>query len=450
MNAFQVPGVLTGSERRRRTARGGKCRCRGRKCRQPRLESLETRTLLAGDTLLITELMASNDAALADGDGAYPDWVEIHNPTSSPVNLDGWHLTDDPTQLDRWPLPAVSLDTGQYLVLFASGQSTDDYVDAGGNFHANFKLAAGGESVLLVDATETVVHGYVDYPPQTADVSYGLKSDLVTESFFTSPTPGGPAGDAAADVVISEIMYHPTSPDGVEDLKEEYIELSNRGSEPVTLAGWRLSDGVDFVFPDVTLPADGILAVAADVATFSVGYPRVANVVGGWTGRLSNSGEPIELVDASGRVIDTVRYADSGAWAQRRRDPEDSRGWIWQALHDGEGASLELVNLDLTNDVADNWLTSAAVGGTPGRANSVAAADIAPAIFDVTQAPIVPKSTDQVTLSARLLDEDPGGVTAALFWRVSTTIPNPFVEIPMLDDGRHGDGAAGDGVYAAT
>ncbi|MFV2068910.1 MAG: hypothetical protein ACC645_18240 [Pirellulales bacterium] len=89
------------------------------------------------------------------------------------------------------------------------------------------------DRTLLVDATETVVHGYVDYPPQTADVSYGLKSDLVTESFFTSPTPGGPAGEGAADVVISEIMYHPAGTDGVEDLQEEYIELFDPNGELV-------------------------------------------------------------------------------------------------------------------------------------------------------------------------------------------------------------------------
>ena len=70
------------------------------------MESLESRTLLAGDTLLITEFMASNDTTLIDGDGNYSDWIEIHNPTASPVDLGGWYLSDDLNQLRRWPLPS--------------------------------------------------------------------------------------------------------------------------------------------------------------------------------------------------------------------------------------------------------------------------------------------------------------------------------------------------------
>ena len=108
--------------------------------RRPLLEVLEDRALLAGDTLLITEFMAANDRTLADGDGNYPDWIEIHNPTSGSVDLDGWYLTDDPDRLDRWPLPAVTLDAGEYLLVFASGQPVDDYVDRAGNLHANFAL----------------------------------------------------------------------------------------------------------------------------------------------------------------------------------------------------------------------------------------------------------------------------------------------------------------------
>jgi len=252
----------------------------------------------------------------------------------------------------------------------------------------------------------------------------------------------------AGDVMISEIMYHPASG----DVQQEWIELFNAGSDPVALGGARIARGVDFTFPDVTIKPNGYLVVAADVPTFQAQYGTSIDVVGGWTGRLSNSAEQIAIDDRLGGRIDQVTYADSGDWAQRRAGPLDrgQRGWIWNAPHDGGGRSLELINTAFDNAYAHNWQASLNDGGTPGGVNSVAAPDIAPAISAVAHQPIIPSASDQVTVTARFADEDPSGVTGSLFWRVSTLDPGAFHEEPLLDDGLHGDGDAGDGLYGAV
>ena len=46
--------------------------------------------------------MAVNQSTLADEDGDFPDWVEIHNGGDGPVNLGGWHLTDNSGNPDKW------------------------------------------------------------------------------------------------------------------------------------------------------------------------------------------------------------------------------------------------------------------------------------------------------------------------------------------------------------
>jgi len=121
---------------------------------------------------------------------------------------------------------------------------------------------------------------------------------------LAAPTPGKSNSSAPISVVITEIMYHPYHPDpGTEDIGAEYIELFNRGSEPVSLAGWRIINGVDFVFPDVTIGAGEYLVVAADADIIKSMYPWVSNVVGGWVGRLSNRGEAIEILDDAGVQI---------------------------------------------------------------------------------------------------------------------------------------------------
>ena len=242
------------------------------------------------------------------------------------------------------------------------------------------------------------------------------------------------------NIVINEIMYHPSS----ELASEEYIELYNRGSSSVKLAGWHLSGAVSFTFPNVTLNTNSYLIVAANAAAFAAKYPGVTNVFGGWLGQLSNNDDDIRLDDPLGQRVDSVHYADDGDWALRRVSAQFPPGWQWLAEHDGLGKSLELINPALPNEYGQNWSASVTVNGTPGRTNSVLSTNIAPLIIDTAHAPAVPRSTDPVTITTRLIDENAGGFSATLFWRVGG---GAFTSTPMFDDGLHGDGLAGDGVH---
>ncbi|GAG16642.1 unnamed protein product, partial [marine sediment metagenome] len=241
------------------------------------------------------------------------------------------------------------------------------------------------------------------------------------------PSPGRSNGGQPVDIVINEIMYHPYhSTSGTiepEDIREEYIEIFNKGAALVSLSGWRFSNGVDFAFPnDVTIGSGQYLVVAADVATFTAKYPLVTNVIGGWDGRLSNSGEAIELIDDMDVAIDRVRYADQGEWAVRYLGPLDRghRGWLWTEEHDGEGKSLELINPALPNEYGQNWAASLDNGGTPGKANSRVMSDVAPLIPDVDHRPIIPGPNDSVIVTARIFDELTSGITVTLHYRVDT------------------------------
>ncbi len=160
----------------------------------------------------------------------------------------------------------------------------------------------------------------------------------------------------------------------------------------------RSAEVSSFTFPSVTLDPGEHLVVAANQEAFSAAYPDVTNVVAGWEGRLSNSGETIEIQDPFGASVDIVSYADSGDWAMRRRGPLDRgvRGWTWEAEHDGDGKSLSLINYSHDNSLAHNWTSSQQNGGTPGTWNDVSATNIAPAIVDVAHQPMIPQSADEV------------------------------------------------------
>ncbi len=254
---------------------------------------------------------------------------------------------------------------------------------------------------------------------------------------------------ATTGIVINEIMYHPAS----ENIGEEFIELHNRGTTPVPLAGWRLVAGVQFAFPpDAVVEPGGYWVVAADPVAFRARHSDVSGVGGPWTGFLNNRAEAVELEDSRGRRVDRVVYADEGDWAVPRRGPLDNRhrGWVWHAEHDGSGKSLELRQPALPNDSGQNWAASTSTNGSPGHPNSVLVTQIAPLILDVRHAPPVPRAFEPVLVTARIVDETVDGLNVALFHRLDSTNPAPFDAVGMHDDGTHGDAIAGDGLYSAT
>jgi len=98
-------------------------------------------SIFAAD-LFISEVMSSNGATLRDRFFSSSDWIEIFNPKQEPVDLDGWFLSDDPNELQKWAFPKVILKPSQFLVVFASGR---DFAEPGQELHTNFKLSRRGE-----------------------------------------------------------------------------------------------------------------------------------------------------------------------------------------------------------------------------------------------------------------------------------------------------------------
>ena len=111
----------------------------------------------AASPLRITEFMASNSTTIADDDGDFSDWMEIHNISAVPVDLEGWFLTDTSSNPTQWPFPAVRLGGGEYLLVFASEK---DRRDPGGQLHTDFSLDRTGEYLAVVnpDKALSLIH----------------------------------------------------------------------------------------------------------------------------------------------------------------------------------------------------------------------------------------------------------------------------------------------------
>ncbi|MBN1124286.1 MAG: lamin tail domain-containing protein, partial [Sedimentisphaerales bacterium] len=145
----------------------------------------------AGQQLVINEFMASNDAFLRDEDGMTSDWIEIFNPSSVAISLNGWYLTDSIDRLDKWRFPDITIGPEEYLVVYASGR---DRKEPDSQLHTNFVLDIEGEYLALIHPDgKTVEHAWSKVPQQYEDVSYGLAvhpGRVKSEGcYFSSPTP---------------------------------------------------------------------------------------------------------------------------------------------------------------------------------------------------------------------------------------------------------------------
>jgi hypothetical protein len=146
--------------------------------------------------VIISEFMADNDDTLNDEDGDDSDWIELHNAGDTPVDLTGWHLTDDEEDLTRWRLPAFTLAAGGYRIVFASGK---DRTNPAAPLHTDFRLSSGGGYLGLTDRDGGIVSEFRFYPEQREDVSFGRdRFNAAVLGYFAEATPGQPNATSGA------------------------------------------------------------------------------------------------------------------------------------------------------------------------------------------------------------------------------------------------------------
>jgi len=142
--------------------------------------------------VVINEFMADNETSATDQDGEYDDWIELYNNSDSEISLKGYYLTDDSSDLTQWTFPEVSIPAGGYLIVWADNDEDQD------GLHANFKLSASGERIVLAAPDQTVVDEVI-FGEQAIDISMSRNPNGTGDFTAMSPT------FSAANVVIADI-----------------------------------------------------------------------------------------------------------------------------------------------------------------------------------------------------------------------------------------------------
>lgn len=150
--------------------------------------------------VVVTEIQPRNDGALRTPRGDTPDWIEVHNPSSKPVDLTGWRLTHFQGQgreffEDRLGsglppgTPGLMLAPGEYRVIFCSAISEDEAESP--QFH--FRLEAQRGRIAWADPRGRIIQSFSsawnNFPPNAS-----ITSDPDGKNWGISPhpTPGKP------------------------------------------------------------------------------------------------------------------------------------------------------------------------------------------------------------------------------------------------------------------
>ncbi len=323
----------------------------------------------------------------AAGAGGSEPWVELYNAGSETLSLDGWHLTDNYSNLTQWAFPAGTiLGPKSFLLVWldgAVGQSTAS------SPHTSFRAAPGAGSLALVwpFAERPTVLDYVHYSGMNSANSIGFYPDgnAGGRQVFLLPTPGSANNGSSPSrpLYINEWLAanSATLTDPADGQFDDWFELFNPSDIPVDLSGYRVSEtlaetGQRWRIPNgTTIPPRGFLLVWADEDA-EQNVPGALGLHADF--RLSKDGETIALFAPDGQLADSVTFGPQTDDVAEGRSPDGGPGIAFLAVPTpggpnalpaggAEEIALFVPSLTATGELILTWSTQ------PGRVYRVQA-----------------------------------------------------------------------------
>ena len=220
-------------------------------------------------SLWINELQADNLNGITNSAGQHVGWLELYNPSTNVIPLNGLYLANNYTNLLLWEFPSNAvINASQFKVIFADALTN---LSTTNELHAGFILPSGTGSLALTRLAangQQQVLDCVDYVNISPNDSYGSFPDgqsFDRQEFFQA-TPGAP-NNGTATPPPSFIDY--SVPGSV--YTQNFDSLPNPGAasvnanNPVTINGaiYSLANPYDFAFPVIASGGSGGLGISA-------------------------------------------------------------------------------------------------------------------------------------------------------------------------------------------
>jgi hypothetical protein len=297
--------------------------------------------------LWINEVEPDNLTGITNSAGQRAPWIELYNPSTNTVSLDGLYLADNYTNLGQWPFLANAvINPGQFLVVFADGQTN---LSTTNQLHTSFSLPGTSGSLALSRFAngEYQVLDYLNYTNLLPNYSYGSFPDgqSFVRQVFAQPTPGGP-NDGSSAPPPSFVPYLAAGSvycqnfDSLPDPGSKSVDSGN----PVTIDGitYSLSNPYDFAFPASASGNHGGLGLTAMAGWYGLADPTASVGVrfGASDGDQTTGGQiSFGPENGSNRALGLLATSTTGYTAFGLR------------LINGTGQTLHYLNLQFTSEV---------------------------------------------------------------------------------------------------
>jgi len=294
-------------------------------------------------TLWLNELQADNLNGITNRAGQHVPWIELFNPGSNSVSLNGVYAANNYSNLLQWAFPTnANIGAGQFKVIFADGQTN---LSTTNELHANFVLPSHTGSVALTSIAtngQPQVLDYVDYENINLNDSYGSYPDgqsFFRQEFFQA-TPGV-SNNGTALPPPSFIAY--TTPAAV--YIQNFDSLPNPGATSVNAANpviinavtYSLGNPYDFAFPVL---ASGSGGLGASALAGWYGSAVAGSKFGATDGDQTTGGQiSFGLPNSSNRALGLLATSSTDATAMGVR------------FVNGAGLTLTRMNVQFTGEV---------------------------------------------------------------------------------------------------
>lgn len=341
--------------------------------------------------LQISEVLTENISALPDEQGRYSDVIELHNTGDSPIFLGDYCLSDSVENRFRYRLPAITLQAGDYAVIYCDGEN---YVGEKGEIHANFGLSKD-DTLCLTDADGKYTALPVQFPGADTSISVNAEGKYTPNAVSLGYSNDETGINAFAksrmedtpQLVISEILL--SSADVPYQGKfTDVVEILNPTKQTVSTAGWYLSDGSDpYAYPlpqqDIKAGERILIPCSREHTGFALSLKETLRLLspnGKWASRVLctevSAGQSIQLMEENKETTYTagpvsLGYPNTPTGAssyEQSRAPEGliicelmsanrsyvkgpyGSTWDWVELYNGGSAAVNLKDYTFSKD----------------------------------------------------------------------------------------------------
>ena len=371
-------------------------------------------------------------------------YVELFNSGATTVSLAGWQFTRGINYLFT---TNTVIGPGRYVVLAKDRNRMISRYGLSPSMvlgNTSGTLGHAGEKIRLRDANmnpaDEVTYSDGGHWPQWTD-GYGSSLELIDPRQDNSNYQAWAASDERSKMQWRQYWWSGSFPVTANtDITKQELQLNLMGPGVMLLDDVKISQGATDYLNST---------FESGLGSWTVMGNHIQSYV---TTEDAHGGSRSLKVIATGRGDTGINHIEGDATTLMPLGTLNLSVTFWAKWQWGNRViSLRMLGYGTSGDsTAGNYMPKTLpieiplVTGTPGAQNSVYRANLGPVFREVIHSPVIPNAATQVQITARAYDPD-GVASVTLFYKANSD--GSYLSTPMFDDGLHGDGAAGDGLY---